>query len=376
MADLKPTLLFLCNWQKDKPSTWSGTPYSLLQQLKRHFDIIDVNVSLNILEKIWCKVFSYKIENKKLIKTGWVLNEKINRLFEKKAKKALKKYKTDFVLEIGDFYAEPQRRIYTYQDFNVLYLKEIYETDPKLFSLTGYSGTHKDIEKREIRAKKFYHNATGIFFMGNWILDYTKKFYPNKCFYVGAGANVFPSKPKLHINKNILFIGRDFIRKGGDLVVEAFRILYQQDHQVRLLIAGPSSLEQKYLPEGVTYLGDMKPRELEEVYSKCSLFVMPSRFEAFGLVFVEALLHGLPVIASDRYEMKHIIRDGETGYLLKNEDAEELAAKMREALENKAMHQRVMDAYEELVKNFTWEAVAAKMASVMLNDKEKEKNHE
>ena len=70
----KEKLLFLCVWTKNKKQSWSGTPIHLMNSLTKYFDIIDVNVSLNLFEKILGKLFSYRIEKFKIVKIDWIYN--------------------------------------------------------------------------------------------------------------------------------------------------------------------------------------------------------------------------------------------------------------------------------------------------------------
>ena len=97
----------------------------------------------------------------------------------------------------------------------------------------------------------------------------------------------------------------------------------------------------------------------------CDVFCMPSRFEAYGLVFAEALAFGLPCVARNAYAMKEIIKDGETGYLINSDDTDELADKMLKALQDTKMMQHVKEMKEWYIEEYSWDKVAKRMADVV-----------
>jgi glycosyltransferase involved in cell wall biosynthesis len=90
------------------------------------------------------------------------------------------------------------------------------------------------------------------------------------------------------------------VRKGGDLVLEAFRRLHEEDGGLRLVIAGPAEDPAPGM-EGVEYVGDVGNEALGRLMASSDVFVMPSRFEAYGLVFPEAMAAGLPCVGRDRF---------------------------------------------------------------------------
>ena len=79
---------------------------------------------------------------------------------------------------------------------------------------------------------------------------------------------------------------------------------------------------------------------------------MPSYFEAYGLVFVEALSFGLPCIGRNCYEMPYFIEEGQTGLLLTNEDANELAALMERLLKDEKMKENVKAKRDYYLKEY------------------------
>ncbi len=92
---------------------------------------------------------------------------------------------------------------------------------------------------------------------------------------------------------------------------------------------------------------------------------MPSIFEAYGLVFIEALSFGLPCIGRDAYEMPYFIEDGVTGLLLKENNAVVLANMMDDLLSNEVIKENVKKKRDWYLKEYSWDTVAERIGKVM-----------
>ena len=181
-------------------------------------------------------------------------------------------------------------------------------------------------------------------------------------------VNLIDSSKK--IGNKFLFVGKDFERKNGKLVVDAFQILNDKHNgQYELYIAGPKEWPlEKAIPEDVHFLGLKNTDELAEYYNLCDIFVMPSKFEAYGLVFAEALIYGLPTIGRDAFSMRDFVNSGENGYLLKSNSAEELAMLMESAILDDELRKRVISDREKYIEQYSWQSVAKRMLDVMRQD--------
>src|SRR5206468_4453861 len=90
------------------------------------------------------------------------------------------------------------------------------------------------------------------------------------------------------------------------------------------------------------------------------------RFEPFGVVFIEAMLHGLPCIGSDRCAIPEIIEHGETGWVVPADDAATLCARLVEGLtRSDALASMGRRGRERALRLFTWKRVAERMSEVM-----------
>jgi starch synthase len=103
---------------------------------------------------------------------------------------------------------------------------------------------------------------------------------------------------------------------------------------------------------------------IAELFAETAIFAMPTRAEPFGLVYVEALSCGVPVVATDIGALPDIVGDCETGLLVKPDDLRGLAAAIIALLDDPARARRfgVLGA-QRMSDRYTWSHVASSMAS-------------
>jgi glycosyltransferase involved in cell wall biosynthesis len=178
--------------------------------------------------------------------------------------------------------------------------------------------------------------------------------YPRENIYpIGAGASIqFKGAKNTSIERyrrsNILFIGRDWERKGGPLAYKAFMLLKEKIPHATLTIVGPT--KQPVFGEGVIFEGFLRKhkylenRKLKKLYLKASLFCTPSVCETWGLVYVEAAASGLPVVGTNEWAMPDIVINGKTGVLTQGRSPEVLAKAMYQVLKNPDEAKKMGDA--------------------------------
>lgn len=366
-------ILYICAWAKNKECTWSGTTYFLYKSLKNKCNIENFDVALNNIEDKIVKISQMRIINGKLKRND--IDRTIKNFFYQKKLNKCKEKSDNIILQIGE-YGVFNNPSYIYQDLSVDSLLYFKKNKPELFRYSGFQNTTlKELEKRNKQQLKIYNNLTGIFTMSKWLADNLEnntKISKDKIHYVGAGVNIDVSKIDYSQKKGnkVLFVGRDFFRKGGDLVYEAFKILKTKlNKDVELYIAGPERFPIKEKFKGVHFLGNLSYENLITYFNICDIFCMPSRFEAYGLVFIEALVFGLPCIGRNEFAMKEFIQSGVNGYLIEDDSINELAIKMNELLKNKKIKENVIKNRENYIYKYSWDTVAERMVNIMQNDK-------
>jgi glycosyltransferase involved in cell wall biosynthesis len=140
------------------------------------------------------------------------------------------------------------------------------------------------------------------------------------------------SKQELY---HLLFIGGDFKRKGGEDVLKVFLEQFSDRAVLHIVTLGQISCDHP----NVHIYNNVQAYTSQwfELYQKADAFVMPSYAEAFGLVFIEAMASGLPVIASRLVQTTEIVRDGETGFLIPAGDREVLANRIQTLIDNPSL---------------------------------------
>ena len=358
-------LYFVCKWNKIRKKTWSGTCFSLYKALQSHYTLIDVNLRIPFLIRLLKKLH--------IISRSEPLQIEINlfrllhfRLFPQNKLK-------NKIFQFADFVPDKKwTNTFIYQDLCMTYVNHLEQQNPLAFQLSGFKVASRSERKRRSYAEqKYYTQCKGIFTMGHWLAQYLIEnmgINPEKVHHVGGGININPALIKEENQREgnkILFIGRDFYRKGGDLVYDAFCYLHQRNPNIELHVAGPSKNPIRQPINKYYFWGDIPSEQLADLFNKCDIFCMPSHFEAYGLVFIEALTFGLPCIGRKEYEMPYFIEDGETGYLIEKDDPLLLAQKMENLLNDKRIQKNVYNRRTWYLKEYSWENVAARIAAVI-----------
>ena len=136
--------------------------------------------------------------------------------------------------------------------------------------------------------------------------------------YNGVEDKINKSNLKLNWDNNkinLLFVGRLDRQKGLDLFLDVYDKIKLEN--IHLYVIGTSILDDS-LPKSskyVTYLGWVDNKDIDVYYQACDAVIMPSRWEGFGLVAVEAMRSSKPVIASNRGALPEIVEDNISGYI-------------------------------------------------------------
>jgi glycosyltransferase involved in cell wall biosynthesis len=216
---------------------------------------------------------------------------------------------------------------FVYTDHTVLAALDYPDADPAKL----YSRDWIELEKL------IYHNAAMIFTRSHNITHSLVEQYscpPTKVACVYAGSNVELNQHENanddFSNQNILFVGIDWVRKGGPVLVDAFQRLLKVYPNATLTIVGAKP--GLNLP-GIQEVGLIPIGQLEKYYQKASIFCLPTRDEPFGVVFVEALTQGLPIVTTNIGAIPDMVSDGKNGYLVPPGDVDTLFDALSKLLE-------------------------------------------
>ena len=365
-------MYYSARWNTPKEGTWSGTTWHLRKALSERFDVVDFEI---LDPGPLGKIGRHLRERVGFDDMGLAAMRRNSRLFWR----SMDPQPGDVVFSFDECpMADKLRGVlhYVYQDNCVEY---VYHAVAGHDSVEGYLGLPKasllSIEKRLQNQRAFYERAAGVFTMGHWLADYLINecgLPEGKVHPVGGGSNLPYSGRNVHSFDPdapvYLFVGRDFQRKGGPDVLEAFSAVRRELPKSRLLIAGPAAEPRGTDDVGAEWLGDCSNERVGELLDAADVFVMPSHFEAYGIVFGEALSRGVPCVGRDVCEMPYFIHDGENGVLVHSDDSQELAQAMLRCASNEHIRRTSELESADAAKVYSWDAVASRIADVITRD--------
>ncbi|HNQ95015.1 MAG TPA: glycosyltransferase, partial [Anaerolineales bacterium] len=183
-------------------------------------------------------------------------------------------------------------------------------------------------------------------------------------------------------DRMILFVGRIEPLKGVDTLLEAMSCLQMKESRpVHLAIIGgdPSASPEEMnvemarlknlcevlgLDQSVVFLGVRDQDKLSYYYSAAEVVVMPSHYESFGMVALEAMACGTPVIASEVGGLAYLVRDGETGFTIPAEEPETLCEKLSWLLNDDELHAKMSAQAAAYAQDYAWEKIAKQIVDV------------
>ncbi|WP_341319327.1 glycosyltransferase [Paraburkholderia sp. IMGN_8] len=177
----------------------------------------------------------------------------------------------------------------------------------------------------------------------------------------------------LESSKLVVFVGRLERRKGIDLLMESAQRILEADPDARLLIAGrdPEGWAQRaanFLTEEtigrIHFLGEVSDATRDKLLARAHCLVFPSRYESFGLVPLEAFVHGTPVIASRSGAIPEVVAHDFCGLLFEPESADSLADSVIRTLAEPGLRTRLSDGAKTQIRRFSSRTSAIRAVEV------------
>jgi D-inositol-3-phosphate glycosyltransferase len=203
----------------------------------------------------------------------------------------------------------------------------------------------------------------------------TSRFYP-----------IPPDEAKEYIGvppceRMLLFVGRIEPLKGIDTLIQAIAIMRKMGVFVCLSVIGgepnPSvetentemirlkeMCEKAGLSDLVTFLGKRGQDTLPYYYSAVEAVVVPSHYESFGMVALEAMACGAPVVASQVGGLAYLVKDGETGFTVPVDDPQALAERLALLINDQSLRERLGRQAAQAAREYAWENIADRIIHV------------
>lgn len=360
---------------------WSGSLYYIYHTLSKNHNVIlmgDDIVSNLYFEHVYNKRGGKFYPENYLREIGNILSDKINST------------KVDIVI-IRDYYFPP---------FLNISVPIVYISDTTFDLFKAYLGIIDN--KYALLADKteqiLIDKCDLLVYSSNWVKKNAVTHYgadARKIKVIEFGANIpEPENYQLNIDTNIcnlLFIGRNWGKKGGEKVLKAYHQLKKEGFSCTLTIIGSTPPQVCSKDKDLTiipFLDKSKPDDLKLLYDilyRSHFLILPTEFEAFGIVFCEASAYGLPSIAANVGGVSQPIREGKNGFLLSpNATAEEYAEKIKLAFSDKETYLKLRrSSRNEYEKRLNWRIWGKKMDKILdktikeySNNKEKHTHEE
>jgi len=174
-------------------------------------------------------------------------------------------------------------------------------------------------------------------------------------------------------SKMILYLGRLAEKKGIDHLIRAVPLLLKEFPDLKIVIAGPDCgmiwrlkklARELRIENNTIFTGPLSEKDKYAAIASSEALILPSSFEAQGLVLLEAQALGIPVIATRQGGIPHFIKDGKNGILIEYGKPDQIAEVLKKILKNENLARRLGETGRRLAKEFTWDKIAERILSV------------
>lgn len=372
------------NYDVKNQSAWSGTPWSLWNGLcgVEDFEIETINLSIyhterdikkNILKNLDIKA-SIK-QRAPVSKLGPALKNPLN---SRILSEICRKSNFDAVIQFGGYRMTGTSVPY------YIYTDSSHDMSLRFYSEHGHMPhnnlySFEEMQRAADYVRPIYREAAGIFCMSNYLAETTVNVTGvdrSRVHTVYAGSNWHGVQPPTDIRPksiqgkekiNLLFSGVDYKLKGTDIVIEALKRLNRlTDGRFTLHICGIK--EKIDADENIINYGFVKKETLLELLRLCDIFVLPTRFDCFGIAFTEALTFGMPCVGRKICAIPEIIDEGKNGEMVTSDDPDELAALIMKIATDEKLYSEYSKNAIEKAKIFTWDRVCGNIAEIIKNN--------
>jgi glycosyltransferase involved in cell wall biosynthesis len=346
------------------PRTQSGVALHFVDALARRHEIVErVDASMSPLQRAVAAALSWR-RDRRAWQRAMHQSPLATRFRTRNSRRALRRVEGafDLVVQVRGLYAP----------FDAPYVSYL---DDTMHTLVTNWPDHAPWSERQLRRayaaeQASYAGARHVFVTGKLVAESLVSFYGlphDRVSVVGGGSNfpvvaedaVRPKPPR------VLFVGHDFVRKGGPWLLDAFEIVRRSHREAELLIAGPPL---SIARPGVRSLGWIADRAaLSRLFASARVFCFPSVFEPYGMALLEAMAHGVACIATDVGAVREIVEDGKTGIVVPPRDETALAEALTFLLADDGARADEMGraARRVVATRFTWDHVVERMTPAL-----------
>lgn len=261
-----------------------------------------------------------------------------------------------------------------------------YLSDTSFNQIRNYYDTFSNfsqfsINQSNLIEQKAINNSTTQVYTSEWASKYVIDYYKaniNNVFVVKAGPNLDSAPNRSDIIKKeyntpikLLFVGKDWERKGGNIAFEAFKILLTKGYDVTLTVCGCDPHINHPKVKIIPFLNKNIKKDIKkftDLFYESHIFFLPTRSECFGLVFTEANAYALPSIATDTGGVSSIVENGINGYTLPLEASpDDYAKKIQLLLDNpQKLKDMAIMSRDKFDNELNWDVWGEKMKDILI----------
>jgi len=186
---------------------------------------------------------------------------------------------------------------------------------------------------------------------------------------LGYDNNIFKPKKSYNISKallKIIYVGNISVRKGIKVLIKALQIL--NDRKIELILVGnliDCNITSENTSINFKHIAYCNHNELAKLYQEADLFILPTYMDGWGMVLVEAMSCGTPVITTENAGSKEAITNGEDGFIVPAGDAESLADKILYFYDNRNEIERFGKKARKKAELYTWDSYGGKIKDIV-----------
>ena len=226
--------------------------------------------------------------------------------------------------------------------------------------------------------KRYVRNLHVRIAVSNPAREFVRHYFPGDYRVIPNGidtrrfANQAPYSELRDGMCNLLFVGRLEYRKGLGYLLRAFATLKPQYPNLRLIIVGDGPLRRWYgnfisrkQLEDVVMVGYVPPSELPRYYASADIFCSPATGdESFGIVLLEAMASGKPIVATSIDGFREVVAHGREGLLVERKSRRQLAYALQTLISNPSLRQQMGEAGLVTAQQYDWERVIDRVTDV------------
>ncbi len=225
--------------------------------------------------------------------------------------------------------------------------------------LKGYLMKYFNKLDAKIAVLKIAENSISMFFPGRYII------IPNGVDIDRFNPEIEPLS-ELKGRFNILFVGRFEPRKGLKYLLSAFPIIKKEVPDARLIIVGSGRIDiPKRYSNDIILRKSVSPPHIPKFYASSDVFCSPATGnESFGIVLLEAMASGVPVVASSIPGYRCVIKNNELGILVEKENPQAIASAIIRLAKDRGLREEMGKRGREYAIGFSWEGITDKIEAV------------